>query len=88
MRDGYSEGLTIKIRTSSQVKEFGVELVEPHNHDTVKLMVTALGNASSCRIERVLDLVDDVSEMTRRCLIESRLDQDTVCIGGKIMQNR
>jgi len=70
MRDRYGEGLSINIRTSSQVKEFGVELVKPHNHDTVKLMVTALGNASSCRIEIVLDLVHDVSEMTRRGLIE------------------
>jgi len=78
------------MRTSSQLTEFRVELVKTHNHDMVKLMVTALGNASSCtsRIKIVLDLVHDVSEMTRRCLIESRLDQDTVCICCKIMKNK
>jgi len=51
-------------------------------------MVTALGKASTCRTRIVLDLVHDLSEITRRHLIESRLDQDTACIGGKIRKNR
>jgi len=55
------------------------------DQDTVKLMVTALGKASRCRTRIALDLA---SEITRRRLIESRLDQDAACIGGKIRKNR
>jgi len=51
-------------------------------------MVTALGKASRHRTRIALDLVHDSSEITRRCLIESRLDQDPACIGGKIRKNR
>jgi len=59
-----------------------------HDQDTVKLMVTALGKASRRRTRIALDLVHDASEITRRRLIESRLDQDAACIGGKIRKNR
>ena len=55
---------------------------------TVKLMVTALGKASRRRTRIALDLVHNASEITRRRLIESRLDQDAACIGGKIRKNR
>jgi len=58
------------------------------DQDTVKLMVTALGKASMCRTRIALDLVHDASEITRRRLIESRMNQDTACIGGKIRKNR
>jgi len=58
------------------------------DQDTVKLMVTALGKASRCRTRIALDLVHDGSEITRRHLMESRLDQDTACIGGKIRKHR
>ena len=58
------------------------------DQDTVKLMVTALGKAFRRRTMIALDLVHNASEITRRSLIESRLDQDTVCIGGKIRKNR
>jgi len=58
------------------------------NQDTVKLMVTGLGKASRRRTRIALDLVHDASEITRRRLIESRLDQDAACIGGKIRKNR
>ena len=58
------------------------------DQDTVKLMVTALGKASRRRIRIALDLVHDASEITRRHLIESRLDQDAACIGGKMRKNR
>jgi len=58
------------------------------DQDTVKLMVTALGKASRRRTRIALDLVHDVSEITRQRLIESRLDQDAACIGGKIRKNR
>jgi len=51
-------------------------------------MVTALGKASKRRTRIALDLVHNASEIIRRCLIESRLDQDAVCIGGKIRKNR
>jgi len=51
-------------------------------------MVTALGKASRRRTRIALDLGHDVSEITRRRLIESRLDQDAACIGGKIRKNR
>ena len=57
------------------------------DQDTVKLMVTALGKASRRRTRIALDLVHDASEITRRRLIESRLDQNTACIGGKIRKN-
>jgi len=55
--------------------------------DPVKLMVTALGKASRRRTRRALDLVHDVSGITRRRLIESRLYQNAVCIGGKNRKN-
>jgi len=55
---------------------------------TVKLIVTALGKASRRRTKIALDLVHDASEIRRRRRIESRLDQDTACIGGKIRKNR
>jgi len=58
------------------------------DQDTVKLMVTALGKASRRRTRIALDLVHDMSEITRRRLIVSRLDQDVACIGGKIRKNR
>ena len=58
------------------------------DQDTVKLMVTALGKASRRRTRIALDLVHDASEITRQRLIEPRLDQDAVCIGGKIRKNR
>ena len=58
------------------------------NQDTVKLTVTALGKASRRRTRIALDLVHDASEITKRCLIESRLDQNAACIGGKIRKNR
>ena len=58
------------------------------DQDTVKLMVTALGKASRRRTRIALDLVHDESEITRRRLIESRLDQDAACIRGKIRKNR
>ena len=58
------------------------------DQDTVKLMVTALGKAFGRRTRIVLDLVHDASEITRRRLIQSRLDQDAACIGGKIRKNR
>jgi len=59
------------------------------DQDTVKLMVTVLGKASTRRRTRIaLDLVHNASEITRRRLIESRLDQDAACIGGKIRKNR
>ena len=58
------------------------------DQDTVKLLVTALGKASRRRTRIALDLVHDTSEITRRRLIESRLDQDAACIGGKIRKNR
>jgi len=51
-------------------------------------MVTALGKASRRRTRIALDLVHDASEITRRRLIESQLDQDAACIGGKIRKNR
>jgi len=54
----------------------------------VKLIVTALGKASRRRTRIALDLVHDASEITRRRLIQSRLDQDVACIGGKIRKNR
>jgi len=59
-----------------------------HDQDTVKLMVTAFGKASRRRTRIALDLVHDASEITRRRLIESPLDQDAACIGGKIRKNR
>jgi len=59
-----------------------------HDQDTVTLMVTALGKASRRRTRIALDIVHDASEITRRHLIESRLDQDAACIGGKIRKNR
>jgi len=59
-----------------------------HDQDPVKLMVTALGKASRRRTRIALDLVHDALEITRRRLIESRLDQDAACIGGKIRKNR
>jgi len=59
-----------------------------HDQDTVKLMVTALGKAYRRRTRIALDLVHDASEITRRRLIESRLDHDAACIGGKIRKNR
>ena len=58
------------------------------DQDTVKLMATVFGKASRRRTRIALDLVHDASEITRRHLIESRLDQDTACIGGKIRKNR
>jgi len=58
------------------------------NQDTIQLMVTVLGKASRRRTRIALDLVHDASEITRRRLIESRLDQDAACIGGKIRKNR
>ena len=58
------------------------------DQDTVKLMVTALGKASRRRTRIALDLVHDVSEITRRRLIEAGLDQDAACIGSKIRKNR
>ena len=58
------------------------------DQDTVKLMVTALGKASRRRTRIAFDLVYNASEITRQRLIESRLDQDTACIGGKIRKNR
>jgi len=70
-----------------QNQGFRVEL-ETRDQDTVKLMVTALGKASRRRTRIALDLVHDASEITRRRLIESRLDQDAACIGGKIRKNR
>jgi len=51
-------------------------------------MLTALGKAARRRTRIALDLVHDASEITRRRLIESRLDQDVACIGGKISKNR
>jgi len=51
-------------------------------------MVTGLRKASRRRTRIALDLVHDGSEITRRRLIESRLDQDAGCIGGKIGKNR
>ena len=57
------------------------------DQDTVKLMVTALGKASRRRTRIALDLVHDASEITRQRLIESRLDQDAACTGGKIRKN-
>jgi len=62
--------------------------VKPRDQDTVKLIVTVLGKASRRRTRIALDLFHDASEITRRGLIESRLDQDTACIGGKIRKNR
>jgi len=70
-----------------QNQAFSVELVTP-DQDTVKLMVTALGKASTRRTRIALDLVYDASEITRRRLIESQLDQDAACIGRKIRKNR
>ena len=58
------------------------------DQDTVKLMVTALGKASRRKTRIALDLVPHASEITGRCLIESRSDQDAACIGGKIRKNR
>ena len=58
------------------------------DQDTVKLMVPALGKSSRRRTRIALDLVHDASEITRQRLIESRLDQDEACIGGKIRKNR
>jgi len=58
------------------------------DQDTVKLMVTAFGKASRRMTRIALDLVHDASEITRRRLIESGLDQDSACIGGKIRKNR
>ena len=58
-----------------------------HKQDTVKLMVIALGKASTRTTRIALDLVHNASEITRRRLIESRLDQDAACIGGKIRKN-
>ena len=54
----------------------------------MKLMVTVLGKPSRRRTRIALDLVHDASETTRQRLIESRLDQDAACIGGKIRKNR
>jgi len=51
-------------------------------------MMTALRKASGRSTRIALDLVHDASEITRRPLIESRLDQDAACIGGKIRKNR
>jgi len=51
-------------------------------------MVTALEKAHRCRTRIALDLVHHASEITRRRLIESQLDQDAACIGGKIRKNR
>ena len=64
-----------------------MELVT-RDQDTVKLMVTALGKASSPRTRIALDLVHNASEITRRRLIDSRLDQHAACIGGKIRKHR
>jgi len=58
------------------------------DQDTVTLMVTALGKASRCTTRIALDLVHDASVITRGRLIESRLDQEAACIGGKIRKNR
>ena len=58
------------------------------DQDTVKFMVTGLGKASRRRTRIALDLVHHASEMTRRSLIESRLDLDAACIRGKIRKNR
>ena len=62
--------------------------MKPRDQDTVKLMVTAFGKASWRRTRIALDLVHYALEITRRRLIESRLDQDVACIGGKIRRNR
>jgi len=59
-----------------------------HDQDTVKLMVIALGKASTVTTRIALDLVHNTSEITRRRLKESGLDQDAACIGGKIRKNR
>ena len=56
--------------------------------DRVKLMVTVLGKASRRWTRIALDLVHDASEIRSRRLIESRLDQDPACIGGKLRKNR
>jgi len=56
--------------------------------DRVKLMVTVLGKASRRWTRIALDLVHDASEIRGRRLIESRLDQDPACIGGKLRKNR
>jgi len=58
------------------------------DQDMVKLMVTTLAKASTPRTRIAVDLVHDALEITRRRLIESRWDQDTACIGGKIRKNR
>jgi len=58
------------------------------DQDTVKLIVTALGKASRCRTTIALDLIPNMSEMTRQWLIESRLDYDAACIGGTIRKKR
>jgi len=59
-----------------------------HDQDMVKLMVTALGKTSRPRTRIALDLVHDTSKMTRRCLNETRLNQDAASIGGKIRKHR
>jgi len=51
-------------------------------------MVPALGKSSRRRTRIALDLVHDASEVIRRRLIESRLDEDAACIGGKIRKNK
>jgi len=51
-------------------------------------MVTALGKTSRLRTMRALDLVHNAAEITRGRLIESRLDQEAACTGGKIRKNR
>ena len=58
------------------------------DQDTLKFIVTALGKASRRRARIALDLVHDASEITRRRLIESPLDQNAACIGGKFRKNR
>ena len=47
-------------------------------------MVTELGKSSRGRTRIVLDLIHNVSQITRPRVIESRLDQDVACIGRKI----
>ena len=52
----------------------------------VKLVMTALGRREvpGPRIRTALDLVHDASEITRRRLIDSGLNQGGECIGGDI----
>jgi len=51
-------------------------------------MVTAFGKTSRPRTRIALDLVQDTSNITRRSLNETRLDQDAASIGGKIRKHR